>query len=394
MGFTKDRPLVYGRRKSPSRKRKFIMKVHRPVIGFVCLLALLVSASVRLTAVGTQQHLLYVSVPGIRNEVGWGGVGILVYDMDKGHRLVKRIPTLPVIPGQDAEAVKGICANGHTGRLYLTTTRRLLCLDLQTDKILWDRSYEGGCDRPSLTPDGATLYLPMLEGPAWHVVDAATGDLRATVQTNSGSHNTVCGLDGTAAYLAGLKSPLLSVVDTTTQKVVKTIGPFSNVIRPFTVNGRQSLCFVNVNDRLGFEIGDLKTGRVVAQVDVTGFPKGPVKRHGCPSHGIGLTPNEKELWLSDGFNNRIHLFDLTHMPPTEITSIPLRDQPGWVTFSLDGRFAYPSTGEVIDTKTRRIVTALADEAGKPVQSEKMVEVDFAGGKPSRAGDQFGLGRKR
>ena len=38
-------------------------------------------------------------------------------------------------------------------------------------------------------------------------------------------------------------------------------------------------------------------------------------------------------------------------------------------------------GEVIDTKTRRIVTTLADEAGKPVQSEKMVEVDFEGGKP-------------
>jgi DNA-binding beta-propeller fold protein YncE len=359
-----------------------------------CLLVLLVPATVRLTAAGAVQHLLYVSVPGIRNEVGWGGIGILVYDMDHAHKLVKRIPTLPVVPGQAAEAVKGLCANGRTGRLYLTTTKRLLCLDLQTDKILWDRSYEGGCDRPSLTPDGATLYLPMLEGPAWHVVDAATGDLRATVTVNSGSHNTVCGLDGRAAYLAGLKSTLLSVVDTETQKVVKTIGPFSNVIRPFTVNGRQSLCYVNVNERLGFEIGDLKTGRVVAQVDVTGFAKGPVKRHGCPSHGIGLTPNEKELWLSDGFNNRVHLFDLTRMPPTEITSISLRDQPGWITFSLDGRYGYPSTGEVIDTRTRRIVTALADEAGKPVQSEKMVEVDWAGGKPLHAGDQFGLGRKR
>ena len=25
-----------------------------------------------------------------------------------------------------------------------------------------------------------------------------------------------------------------------------------------------------------------------------------MKRHGCPSHGIGLTPDEKELWLADG----------------------------------------------------------------------------------------------
>ena len=370
------------------------MRICRYGVGIGLLIALLVVGWARLTAAGVTRHLLYVSVPGIRNEVGWGGVGILVYDMDHGHKLIKRIPTLPVVAGQDAEAVKGICANGHTGRLYVTTVKRLLCLDLQTDKILWDKSYEGGCDRPSLTPDGSTLYLPMLEGPAWHVVDAATGDLRATVTLNSGSHNTVCGLDGSAAYLAGLKSPLLAVVDTRTQQVVKSIGPFSNVIRPFTVNGRQTLCYVNVNERLGFEVGDLKTGAVLSHVDVVGFEKGPVKRHGCPSHGIGLTPNEKELWLSDGFNNRIHLFDLTHNPPAQITSIPLRDQPGWVTFSLDGRTAYPSTGEVIDTKTRRIVTTLADEAGKPVQSEKLVEVDFEGDKPLRAGDQFGLGRKR
>ena len=32
----------------------------------------------------------------------------------------------------------------------------------------------------------------------------------------------------------------------------------------------------------------------------------------------------------------------------------MRDQPGWITFSLDGKHAYPSTGEVIDIATRKI----------------------------------------
>ena len=27
----------------------------------------------------------------------------------------------------------------------------------------------------------------------------------------------------------------------------------------------------------------------------------------------------------------------------------LRDEPGWITFSIDGQYAYPSTGDVIDT---------------------------------------------
>ena len=61
------------------------------------------------------------------------------------------------------------------------------------------------------------------------------------------------------------------------------------------------------------------------------------------------------------------------MPPKQVASIRVRDQPGWITFSLDGRYAYPSTGDIIDTKTRQIVGGLTDERGRAVQSEKMVE---------------------
>ena len=191
-----------------------------------------------------------------------------------------------------------------------------------------------------------------------------------------------------------LKSPLLPVVDTRTREIVRKVGPFGNVIRPFTVNGDNSLCFVNVNDLLGFEVGDLRTGKMLHRIEVTGFQRGPTKRHGCPSHGIGLTPDEKEIWICDAFNERVHLFDATVMPPKQVASIKLREQPGWVTFSLDGRWAYPSTGEVIDVRTRKIVTALSDEMGRQVHSEKLVEVVWNNGKLVRTGDQFGLGRKK
>jgi hypothetical protein len=82
------------------------------------------------------------------------------------------------------------------------------------------------------------------------------------------------------------------------------------------------------------------------------------------------------------------------MPPKQGASIALRDQPGWVTFSLDGRYAYPSTGEIIDTKTKKIVATLQDENGQPVQSEKVVEVVVSGSKVTETGDQFGIGRRR
>lgn len=339
-------------------------------------------------------RFLYVAVPGVRNYLEYGGHGVLVFDIDHGHRWVKRIPARGLDENGRPLNVKGICASAATRRLYVSTLRYLTCFDLVTEEILWEKAYEGGCDRMAISPDGRFIYLPSLEGDHWHVVDALTGDVLKKLVPRSGAHNTILSLDGRHAYLAGLKSPWLRVTDTTSHEIIREVGPFSHFIRPFTVNGRGTLGFVNVNELLGFEVGDLQSGRRLHRVEVRGFEKGPVKRHGCPSHGIGLTPDERELWLCDAHNRRLHLFDATVMPPTQVASIELRDEPGWVTFSLDGRYAYPSTGDVVAVKSRQIVARLTDETGAAVQSEKMVEIQFAAGVPTRNGDQFGLGRVR
>lgn len=376
-------------------------KKHRPLVGIASLAGLFLCApgfhlpgrEAPQRDEGAPKRLLYVAVPGIRNYLEYGGHGLLVFDIDRGHRFVKRIPTAGLDENGRPLNVKGICASAATRRVYISTIRTLTCLDLVTEKILWERAYEDGCDRMSLSPDGRVMYLPSFEKDHWHVIDALTGDVIRKVVPKSGAHNTVYGLDGKHAYLAGLRSPFLTVTETGSHTIEKTVGPFSASIRPFTINALQTLCFVNVNELLGFEVGDLKTGRMLHRVEVKGYSRGPVKRHGCPSHGIGLTPDEKEIWVADATNRRIHVFDATQMPPRQVSSIQLRDEPGWITFGIDGRLAYPSTGEVIDTSTKKILAVLKDEKGTDVQSEKLLEIDFRGDLPVRAGDQFGLGRR-
>ncbi|HET7695657.1 MAG TPA: hypothetical protein VFK57_08125 [Vicinamibacterales bacterium] len=340
------------------------------------------------------RHFLYVAEPGIRNYVEYGGVGVLVYDIAAGYRFVRRIPTQQVPDGAAPENVKGIAASAATGRLYVTTIRRLMAFDLATDKKLWDKEMPGGADRLAVSPDGRILYVPTLEGPQWNVVDGISGEILAAVTTNSGAHNTIYGPDGRRVYLAGLKSPMLKVADPATHRVVQEIGPFASMVRPFTINGAQTRAYVNVNDLLGFEVGDLRTGKVLQHVEVQGFEKGPVKRHGCPSHGIALSPDEKELWLSDGHNSAVHVFDLTAAVPKQTATIKVRDQPGWITWSLDGRHVWPSTGEIVDARSKTIVARLTDEQQRMVQSEKVVEVVFNGPRVVRTGDQFAIGRKR
>lgn len=347
-----------------------------------------------LLAVEKESHLLYVASPGIRNYEEYGGVGVIVFDIDNGYQFVKRIPTWTVPPGQKPENVKGIAASGKTGKVYVSTINRMIALDAVSGKKLWDKTYEGGCDRMAISPDGKILYVPQFEGPLWHVVNAATGDVITRIETKSASHNTVYAVDGSRVYMAGLKSPVLSIAETKGHKVASTVGPFANSIRPFTVNGSNTLCFVNVNGLLGFEVGDVRTGKKLHRVEVQGYQQGPVKRHGCPSHGIALTQDEREIWVVDGANYYVHVFDATVMPPKQTTSIKLRDSPGWISFSLDGRYAYSSTGEIIDAASKKVVAALKDETGRDVQSEKVLDIVIANGKVVRAGNQFGVGMKR
>lgn len=334
---------------------------------------------------------LYVAVPGIRNYLGYGGHGILVFDIDNGHKFVKRIKTQGLLANGIPSNVKGVAVSVPLNSIYVSTLQTLQRIDLTTEEVLWEKTYEGGADRMSISPDGKTMYLPSLEKTFWNVVDCESGNIIKKIEVVQRAHNTLYGPSGKHAYLADIASPYLHVTDTKDHTIIKKIGPFGDGIRPFTINSEETLTYVNVDNLLGFEVGDLKSGKVLARVVVQGWDMGSVRRHGNPSHGIGLTPDEKEVWVSDGHNMRLHIFS-AEPPYQQLSTIPLQDMPGWITFSIDGKYAYPSSGEVIDVKTRKVLFTLQDEFYNYVASEKMVEIQIQENRVVQAGDQFGIGR--
>src|SRR5262245_23830548 len=248
-----------------------------------------------------RQRFLYAALPGVGggSNMNYGGAGILVFDIDRGHAFVKRIPLqgapppAPVVDpvtgrgrGGGQEAIKGIAAHAGTARLYVSTGRRVAAYDLLTDKLVWEQTYEDrGTDRIALSPDGKTLYAPVLGGPKWVVADALTGAPIAAVDKPGTAHNTQFSDDGRRVYFESQgNTKTMSVVDAKTRAIVKEIGPFGNVVRPFTFNGRQTLLYANINELLGFEIADLNSGAIVAHVEVPGVTPGRSPTHGIPSH--------------------------------------------------------------------------------------------------------------
>jgi DNA-binding beta-propeller fold protein YncE len=323
-----------------------------------------------------EQRYLYVALPGSDNADADRSVRILVFDITHAHHFVRRVALWPAARGDDAEVVRGAAASARTGRFYISTTRRVAAIDLRTDKIVWERSYEGHCcDRLAVSPDGQTIYAPAFGSPKWYVIGAATGELRATIGAMGWPRDTIYSGDGKRVYLSAWESLVLSLADTATHRITRTAGPFSAFLCPFTVNAKETLAFANVDGLVGFEVADLQTGQILDSVAVEGYDKDAAAQYECPSHGIALTHDQRQLWVADGVRNRLHVFDATVYPPTAVGAIELSGQPRWITVSSDDRFAYPSTGEIIDVATKRIVGSLRDPSGARALSENLVEID-------------------
>ena len=265
------------------------------------------------------QHFLYVALPGSVDALADRSIRLLVFDIANNHRFVRRIPLWPAGRGDDPETVRGMAVSARNERLYISTTLRLAAIDLKSDKIAWEKRYEGHCcDRIAVSPDGQTIYAPASGSAKWYVIHAATGELRASVGVTGWPRQTIYSRDGTRAYLAAWESPILSASDAVSHQVVKTIGPFSASLCPFTLNARGTLAFANVDGLVGFEVGDLQTGLILDRVAADGYDKDAAAKYECPSHGIAFTPNERELWVADGVRNRLLVFDATVYPPTAL----------------------------------------------------------------------------
>jgi DNA-binding beta-propeller fold protein YncE len=354
---------------------------------FLCVLCALCVGSAHNPATAPQppeQRLLYVALPDSDAEVD-RAIQILVFDIANSHTLVRRIALWPAPLADEAETVRGIAAHTPSRRVYVSTTKRLAAIDLGTDRIVWEKSYDGHCcERMAISPDGETIYAPAFGSPRWFVVHAATGELRASIGVTGWPRTTIYSRDGRYTFLGAWDSPVLSVADTARHAVVRTVGPFGGSVCPFTVNGKNTLAFANVDGLVGFEVGDLQTGLILDRVAVDGYDKAAAAPYECPSHGIAFAPGERELWVADGVRNRLHVFDAAVYPPAPLAAIELSAQPRAITFSVDGRYAYTSTGEVVDTTIKKISGRLEDTGHATVSSEHLVEIDFLDGRPIRS----------
>jgi DNA-binding beta-propeller fold protein YncE len=336
--------------------------------------------------------------PGVRHyEYVFPDGYIYVYDLDNHFALVKHF-SMPTSAG-----VKGAVASAATSTLYISygSDRRggsMLAYNLRSDKVMWHRNYSFGIDSMSISPDGGTIYMPTGElalGGVWKVLDARSGNVIASIDSGgTGPHNTVVNSNGSHVYLGPRYSNYLIVASSRDNDVLRQIGPVQNGVRPFTINAKETLAYITTSGFLGFHVADINTGKIIYTVPVRGF-KASGGAATCPSHGISLSPGEKEIYLIDSINNYVHVFDVSggrSSMPAQVANIPLRGplsgdesgcaydclKDGWIHHSRNGRYVFVGdSGDVIDTKIRTTVATLPAMAN----ARKEIEIDFQNNSP-------------
>jgi hypothetical protein len=87
------------------------------------------------------------------------------------------------------------------------------------------------------------------------------------------------------------------VVDTATNQVILNAGLTVNGVRPFTVNGTNTLMFTASTTTSGFQVLSLTGGNVLYTVTFSGSCVWTASN--APSHGISLSPDEKRVYVMD-----------------------------------------------------------------------------------------------
>jgi len=360
------------------------------------------------------RHLVYIATPGDNGTDNQSG--IVVLDADKDYSFIKRISYGLPASLTPAPKVAGIEASVPLQMLYVATNGFLLAIDLKTDNVAWrfdgetspvERSRMGAttgcCERPWLLPDGKTLLVGSSYNHWWYYIDAATGKVLGKLDTPDApvSHNLAVSADGQLGILGSMSSPKdgkagIAVIDVPNRKILRYIT-FSEMVRPLAINHDASLVYVNVNDLVGFEIGDVKTGKMIKRVEL---PGNEWKGKGY-SHGLGLTPDESEIWIADPVEGVWQVWDNPGdgrnpvYNPSRTIKTTAWVEHSWISMTNDGKLAFLGDSSIVDVKKHKEIAVMKDEFGRRiVHTEKLLYMAFRDGKLVETNNQFAIGNAK
>ena len=267
------------------------------------------------------------------------------------------------------EAAHGIAFSPDASRIYISNEEAttLDVHDRKSGKLLKQVPLSNRPNNIAVAKDGRIVAGIARGDGALDIIDPVSLTLKKSVPVRGRLHNVYVTPDGKHVITGSIRESMLTVIDLATEQVTWELK-LSGGVRPMTIEtnpeGSTKRIFAQLSDLNGFGVVDFAARKEVARVEL---PKTTVNfemdpgRNSSPSHGIGVTPDMKTLWVTSIPNNAVFVYSLDDLKMIGQVALPALKLPGheaisavanWVTFTPDSKTIYVSNAAI------RSVTAI------------------------------------
>jgi YVTN family beta-propeller protein len=280
------------------------------------------------------------------------------------------------------EATHGIAPAPDGSRVYVSNEAdtTLDVFDRASGALIKKVPLSNRPNNIAVTKNGDRILVGIARGHgAVDVIDAKALTLTKSILVNGRLHNIYVTPDGKHLITGSIPNKLLTVIDLEREVPVWELA-FDLGVRPMTIeaapDGSTKRIFVQISDTNGFAVVDFAARKEIARIKLpqtkTEFET-DAGRATSPSHGIGVAPDNKTLWVTSIPNNAVFVYSLQGAALDDIKLIgevalpslklpghgPISSVPNWVTFTPDSKTIYISNAGIksvtaIDTESMKV----------------------------------------
>jgi YVTN family beta-propeller protein len=261
---------------------------------------------------------------------------------------------------KDIEVPHGVAFSPDGTRAWITceAEKNVWVVDTKTARVVRKIALSGDPNNLAVSKDGRRVFIGIRVAPgAVDVIDTASLTNIKSIPVKGAIHNVYVTPDGKYALAGSIEGKMMTVIDEATLQIAWEL-PFDLGVRPMAfekaADGSTSRVFVQLSGFHGFAVIDFKTRKEVARIKLPSEPGGSPAEGGAPSHGIGVAPDGKTLWVNSSYANAVFVYSL---PDLQMQGyVKTGAVPDWITFAANRVYVANSGSNsvsVIDMAARK-----------------------------------------
>ena len=204
------------------------------------------------------------------------------------------------------EGAHGVAFSPDGSRVYVSdeVDSTLDVFDRKTGKLIKKVALSAHPNNIAVAKDGRIVVGIARDPGALDIIDPATLTLTKSVPVNGRLHNVYVTPDSKYVVTGSIRSGIITVIDLVTETPVWELK-LDKGIRPMAIeagpDGATKRIFAQLSDFNGFAVVDFAARKEVARIQLPaakGEFETDADRATAPSHGIGVAPDGKPLWVT------------------------------------------------------------------------------------------------